>query len=557
MSTLARLSRRFIKVPLRFTRREFMKRLGAASAAVTVAPMLPGCGNSVVSAQALPVAGTVEFRHGVASGDPLVNRVILWTRVTPCEGVNSLNVDWLIATDPLLASVIGAGTFLTNAARDFTVKVDAAGLNGYTTYYYQFRVGDTKSPVGRTKTAPSATETERLRMAAVACSQWTTGYFNGYGNLARRQDLDLVLCLGDYIYEYGNGEGDVRLHSPAHEITTLSDYRERHAQYKTDPDLQELHRQNPWVTIWDDHESANNSYSGGAENHTEGAEGVWDQRKGWATRAYFEWMPIRDNAATGLDSPSADGLAPDGNGRSYRTLRYGAMVDLIMLDTRLAGRALQAGTGIVSAEQTILGATQREWFLAQLTGSQATWKIVPQQMTFAPLFIQPNTPAAPGTYLNEDAWDGYRFDRDAFFDTVETNSIENVVILSGDIHATIACDLPRDPSPPNYDPTTGAGSLGVELCSSGIAQVPLPIWTGLRPNNPHLLHTNEEQLGYLLMDITPARVQAEWYYGAPVQQRSTQETPDPVMLACAAGTQHLAQVTARTGSKPNPQPFAP
>jgi len=349
----------------------------------------------------------------------------------------------------------------------------------------------------------------------------------------------------------------VRAHVPDREITTLEDYRQRHAQYKQDPDLAELHRQHPFVTIWDDHESTNNSYASGADNHTEGEEGVWEQRKGWAVRAYFEWMPIRDNRGTAFDSLTADGLAADGNGKTYRTLSYGGLADFIMLDTRLAGRAVQNGTATVSEEQTILGAEQRAWLIEQLRTSTATWKVVGQQMTFAPMQIAPGTTGTEAQYLNEDAWDGYRYDREAVFDALEQNGVDNFVILSGDIHAVIACDLPRQPSDGSYNPLTGEGSLGVELCSGGIAQVPVPIWTGLRATNPHLLHTNERQLGYLLMDITPERVQAEWYYVPTVFQRVPGEIADPVMLACTSGSRHLAAASAPSNPREDAPPLAP
>jgi len=554
MSTYRKLMRRFPRIPLVFSRRAFLKRLGAT----TAVPLLPACSipGALDSPASRAASGTAaEFRHGVASGDPLSDRVILWTRVTPAAGASEVPVEWSVATDPQLAAVVASGSFTTNADRDFTVKVDAEGLASYTTYYYQFRVGEAKSPIGRTKTAPKASEATRLRAGVVACANYTFGYFNGYATLAKRPDLDVVLHLGDYLYE--GGGGTIRTHAPDKEMTTLEDYRGRHAQYKQDADLAELHRQNPFITIWDDHESTNNSYSTGADNHTEGAEGSWDQREGWAVRAYFEWMPIRDNPVTALDSLTRDGLAPEGNGRTWRTLSYGGLADFIMLDTRLAGRAPQNGTAIVSEEQTILGAEQREWLLRQLASSTATWKIVGQQMTFAPMQTQPGTPAGEGAYLNEDAWDGYRYDRNAVFDAVEQHDVQNLVVLSGDIHATIACDLPRHPTDGSYNPATGAGSLGVELCSNGIAQVPLPIWTGLRATNPHLKHTNEEQLGYLLMDITPERVQAEWYYSLTVFQPLAQEVADPVMLACASGSRHLAPAATRTSARLDAAPLAP
>lgn len=533
----------------------------------------------------VPVTG-LRFLHGVASGDPREDRVILWTRVTPPTVGPDIAVDWVISLSPDLANPVRSGRFITGPERDYTVKVDPTGLASFTTYYYQFSVvqGDgstVRSPVGRTKTAPSANDTvTRVRAAVAACSNYAFGFFSAYGHIARRADLDLVIHLGDYLYEYGGdaSEGFVREHQPPREIITLADYRERHAQYKTDPDLQEAHRQHPWITTWDDHETTDNSYRTGANNHTEGAEGCWEERMGWAIRAYFEWMPIRDNGP-GFDAPKEGpdatcprtgelGLLPEGLGRIYRKIAYGPLIDFFMLDTRLAGRAPQNGVDIVSEEQTILGAEQREWFLQELPRSTATWKVVANGVGFAPLRLPVNpvegcvSPLSPvgqneSCFLNEDSWDGYRFDRNAVFDCIEDNGIQNVVMIFGDIHAVIACDLPRNGNDPmSYNPATGQGSLGVELCCGGIANPPLPIWNAIRPFNPHMKHVAEGPNGYLLMDITPERVQAEWYYAQP-QIQDAPETPDPVMLQTVVNSQRLTPALMRTTAKPNPPPLAP
>lgn len=590
---------RFHLLPLplpKFGRRAFLRRMGEAGIATTALSVTTGCGQSSPGLQRVESPETdsggnpvtpenINFFHGVASGDPLTDRVILWTRVTPPDGsTDPVTVSWLISETPDLSNPVNSGQFVTNAERDYTVKVDATGLASYSSYYYQFSVMQAdgsmaNSPIGRTKTAPAVSDNvTQLRIASASCNQYTFGYFNAFSRIGERADLDLVVHLGDYIYEGGGSQ--VRAHEPPHEILTLQDYRQRHAQYKTDPGLQEAHRQHPWVTTIDDHETTNNSYSTGASNHTEGdpasgGEGFWNERVGWALRAYFEWLPIRDNGS-GFDAPAAGeprqepgqtGLLATGLGRLYKRVAYGELVDIIMLDTRLAGRVEENTDFIVSEEQTILGEDQRNWFLNELAGSTAKWKIIGNGTAIAPLIAGPtnpltgctSAPTQPPCYVNQDAWDGYQFDRNAVFDTLENNAIANSVFIFGDIHAVIACDLPRVANDPtSYNPVTGEGSLGVELCCGGVAQVPVPVWTGLMANgeNPHMKHAQETRLGYMLMDITPARVQAEWYYSA-VQAETTVETLDPVMLQTADGSQRLTNAVTPSAGLANPPALAP
>ena len=245
----------------------------------------------------------------------------------------AITVDYVVATDPALLSVVSRGRTKTNALRDNTVKVDAAGLRPDTTYYYRFTAEGAASPIGRTKTLPVAGATS-LRAAVVSCSNFAAGYFNVYRQIARRADLDLVVHLGDYIYEYGSGQyGSVRPCEPANEIVTLADYQLRHAQYKRDADAQEMHRQHAFVAIWDDHETANNAWRDGAENHQPGAEGDWARRVAVALQAYYEWMPVR----------VVDPARPRDNSRRFQ---YGGLVDLLMLEERLSARAEQLGTNI-------------------------------------------------------------------------------------------------------------------------------------------------------------------------------------------------------------------
>ncbi len=582
MGALHRRRFRKLRTP-GLSRRGFLK----GSAAAMALPLLNACGNSELPALATPgpapgpapapipaVPRMAAFLHGVASGDPLIDRVVLWTHITlDAEAVTAAvaaRVDYLMSLATDLSAPVKTGSFSTDATRDYTVKVDATGLASYTTYYYQFSITLAdgmviKSAIGRTKTAPRAGEADRLRFMSASCQNMTFGYFNAHGAVAKKADIDAVLFLGDYIYETGGGSQiEGRDAIPANEIISLSDYRQRHAQYKSDPDLMACHRQHPFMCIWDDHETTNNSYRASADNHTEGAEGCWEERMGWAIRAYFEWMPIRDNPNTAFDAPTAaacpdapiSGYLPEGNGSIQRSFKYGDLVDIIMLDTRLAGRAVQNGTALVSEEQTILGAAQRAWFLNELSRSTAQWKLVGQQMTFAPVKVVPLPETQGGTFLNDDAWDGYRFDRNAVMNHLADNAIDNVVVLSGDTHVVTAFDLPIEPNDPlQYNPVTGEGSLAVEFSNSGIANVGI-LGEFLMANNPHLKYANITERGYLLLDITSARVQGEYFFtGLPLVRDAT-ETFRRVLVN-TAGSNRLTPGTIPSTGRADAAPLAP
>lgn len=274
--------------------------------------------------------GPVAFNHGVASGDPQANKVIIWTRVSP-QNPGAVPVRWIVARNRELSDVVKTGVFETNEARDYTVKVDVTGLRPGAPYFYGFRAGDGASAVGKTRTLPNGRLNE-VKFAVVSCASFPHGFFNAYEALAQRDDLDAVVHLGDYIYEYGLAGygGDVatqlgRIPSPEVECIRLGDYRARHAQYKTQAELQAAHAIAPWIVVWDDHETANNSFATGAENHNEG-EGQWANRKQAALQAYYEWMPIRD---------PEPGAAFEAINRSFQ---YGNLASLIMVETRLLAR---------------------------------------------------------------------------------------------------------------------------------------------------------------------------------------------------------------------------
>jgi alkaline phosphatase D len=403
------------------------------------------------------------FSQGVASGDPLHDRVILWTRVTPANINQDIDGRWVIARDPSFRRISAAGRFSTDITRDFTVKIDADGLEPGTTYYYRFESRGSRSPIGRTRTLPLRS-VSALRMAFASCSNYPYGYFNAYARIAERQDLDVVLHLGDYLYEYAQGEYanaalvGLRDVVPANEIITLTDYRQRHALYKTDADLQEAHRQHPFICVWDDHESANDAWQGGAENHNpDKGEGDWSVRKRAAIRAYNEYMPIRSRT-----------VADD---KIYRQFRIGELADLIMLDTRLHGRDLQAAFKTGSADvpandpvvadpnRTLLGFDQEQWLYERLYQSNArgaTWRLLGQQIMMAQL-----SSTFGNTIINPDQWDGYAPARNRLLQTLADHQIGNNVVLSGDIHSSWCNDLTLNPwNTAAYNPVSGNRQCG-------------------------------------------------------------------------------------------------
>ena len=496
----------------------FFKTSAAAAAAVAAGPSL--------ALMAGPGAGAL-FQHGVASGDPLSDRVILWTRVTLAQQRSVVNVLWLVARDPAMSQVVQRGTAKTNPARDYTVKVDAAGLQPGTTYYYRFKVDGQDSPVGRTRTLPVGA-VQRLRLAVVSCSNHAYGYFNAYRRVAERADLDAVVHLGDYLYEYGpNQYGSARTPEPPNEMVTLGDYRLRHAQYKRDADLQAVHQQHPMICIWDDHEITNDSWQGGAQNHSEGSEGTWASRVQVGLQAYYEWMPVR----------IPDAAQPR---RNQRAFAFGDLIDLVMLEERLSARSKQLTAAIptqfgnafvqsgafADPARTLLGAEQEAWLAGRLRTSPARWKFIGQGVMFAQLKLQGAPLAAGGgLFINPDQWDGYQPARDRVYDilkgTAQHPPVDNCVVLTGDIHSAWAADLTQDPNNPNlatggYSAATGQGSRAVEFVATSITSPGLNDAGNntanlLRGINPHFKHIDFNQRGYLLVDVTPQRVTGEWW----------------------------------------------
>ncbi len=482
------------------------------------------------------------FFHGVASGDPLMDKVIIWTRVSPREEdkSNEIAVEWRMATDTGMTNVVASGILYTSKQKDYTVKVDVGNLKSNTHYYYDFQSLDRRSVRGRTKTAPQPGQAQQVRLGLVSCSNYEYGYFNAYRQLANGNDIDAVVHLGDYIYEYAVGgysaSIDGRAHVPENEIISLEDYRLRYSHYRLDNDLMFIHQQYPFIVVWDDHESANNSWKDGAENHTEGEEGTWVERKNYAATAYMEWMPIRES-----------------NGLSiYRTIDFGDMARLVMLDTRIEGRDEQVSVGsmdVRAEERSLLGETQLEWMKNQLATSNAKWNILGQQVMFAPLRVATIA-------INTDQWDGYAAERTRVLDFVAENDISNFVVLTGDIHTSWANDIPRGLL---YEPLTGTGSVGVEfVCTSvtspGLEQLD-PVADVIRVNNPHMQYVDLAQRGYMVLSMNNENIQGDWFYTTVDQQIETSTFGAGYLSA--DGGNHL---TAADGPAPiqiAQAPFAP
>ena len=483
-------------------------------------------------------AGPDLFQHGVASGDPLTNRVILWTRVTtpPTRStIGPVTVGWQVAIDEAMSRVVGRGTTQAAPDRDFTVKVDAAGLEPGRTYFYAFTAGGQRSPIGRTRTLPVSGVT-RVRLALACCANYPAGYFNPYRCIANRDDLDAVVHVGDYIYEfanriYGDGTALSRIPEPAGEAVTLADYRVRYATYRRDPDLQAVHARHPFIVVWDDHELANDAWSGGAVNHNpETGEGDWSTRQAAAYRAYREWLPIRETTGSEI--------------HLYRSFRFGVLADLILLDTRsLRSRQAAADdmTGITSPRRTLLGPAQEAWLYEQLRASQragTAWRLLGQQVMFSRLSF-PNRPVPM-----VDSWDGYQSARTRVLDFFADQKVRDIAILSGDAHSSWAFDVTNNPWD-GYTARTGAGSVAVEFVAPAVSSPPLFAdarlregMTALRYLLPHLKYMEGESRGYVFIDITPKQMQADWYHVPGVLERSPAETKRASFI-CERGSSRL------------------
>lgn len=534
------------------SRRGFVRGLALGGLALG-ALGLAGCGGSDDDDD----TPAVQYLHGVASGDPLADRIILWTRLSTTAA--AVTVHWEVARDAAFTALAASGRTTTDASRDWTVKVDATGLQPGTRYWYRFAVGTQRSPVGRTRTLPGAAVAQ-VKLAVFSCSNYPAGYFHVYAEAAQRDDLDATVHLGDYLYEYPRGgyaSGQAaalgREVLPATELSTLADYRSRYAQYRSDADLQALHAAAPMIAVWDDHEIANDTWKDGAENHTEGGgtggEGSFAERRAAAVQAWHEWLPVR----SGADLLSI-----------YRSFSFGNLLALHMLDTRVLARDRQldyadytTATGLDAAGFTaalsdpgrqLLGSTQTAWLTAQMSASTATWQVLGQQVLMgrmnipAPILFEalnPGSGVSVGTYsalyarsltdpgsltaaeqallaqpaipYNLDAWDGYPVARETVLGTARALD-KNLVVLAGDTHNAWASDL-RDAAGRSVGvefATPSVSSPGFEAILTG--EEPATLAAGLTQLIEPLVYCDTSRRGYLLITASATECRADWVF---------------------------------------------
>jgi alkaline phosphatase D len=448
----------------------------------------------------MPDLSGPPFTLGVASGDPRPDGVVLWSRLAPDPLVTGggmpavpVPVSWEVATDPDFVAIVASGRGLAPPQFAHSIHADATGLAADTWYWYRFHAGPWTSPVGRTRTTPAVgAPVESLRLGVATCQHWARGYYTAHQNLAL-EDLDAVVFVGDYIYE-ANASGGPRAHGTP-TATTLDDYRNRYALYKTDPHLQASHAAFPWLTAWDDHEVVNN-YAGTAD-----ASGVstaaFLARRAAAYQAWWEHMPAipRGNVWSNLDI--------------HQTLVWGDLARLALLDARQHRTPYQCGSGLapLCAEQaaddvTMLGAAQEAWLASTLAETPATWHFVAQQSAFAAL-----NPTPVGTFVNLDQWDGYPAARERLLALLESEAVTNPVVLSGDIHCAMAVDIHRD-----GDVTTPR--IGTELMTTSVSStftaVPPVLFESVLLSRPAVRHANATNRGYLVCDVTHGQVDASF-----------------------------------------------
>jgi alkaline phosphatase D len=539
------------------SRRRFMALTSATLGSVVVSTSLTGCAVTPKESQS---AGELEFTHGIASGDPLKDAVILWTRARPKNNANNVKVIWELAADKNFDHILRSGVVTATKHRDFTVKVDVQELQAATEYYYRFKGLNETSRVGRTKTLPTENP-EQVKLAVFSCSNYPAGYFNAYHDAAKANDLDAVIHLGDYIYEYG-AHGYATEHAaeigrefaPENqgELLTLTDYRNRYAIYRTDEGLLALHAKAPFIAVWDDHEIMNDTWSGGGQNHNEG-EGDFFERRAAAIQAYYEWLPIRP--PKGENQPHI-----------YRTFDFANLLSLHMLDTRVIGRDEQLSFAsfmdqdtqqmdgqrfmaeLTDEERTLLGKEQLAWLGSALAQSTAKWQLLGQQVLMAKMHIPAvmlasrfgkSSPELLGQLTalkvrllngealsqdelamittlvpyNLDAWDGYPAEREKVYEQAVAQG-KKLVVLAGDTHNGWNSNL--------HD--KNGDLVGVEFATPGVTSPGMEKYLNLTEESAkqtaqaltilidELAYCNLHQRGYLMLTISEQKVDANWLY---------------------------------------------
>ena len=456
------------------------------------------------------------FQHGVASGDPLADSVVIWTRVTSAEA--EVPVRWTVARDPGLGDVVAEGEATAGEERDHTVHVDVGGLEPATTYHYAFEAAGERSPVGRTRTLPGPDATG-ARFATCSCAKHNAGFFNAYARIAERDDLDFLLHLGDYIYEAANkpakgqtpGADIGRPFEPDGECRTLAEYRTRYAQYRRDPDVQALHLALPLICALDDHELADGAWAEGSDAHDPDLHGPWSARREAAFRARWEWLPARP----------PDPADPT---RVFRAVEVGAAARILICDIRSRRSRPALEPEASDPERSMLGAEQRDWLFGELERSRAGWTLVASPSILHRTWAE--EPAEPlrtalvklklidedGEGPDEDQWDGYPVERRGLLERLRDAG--DVAVLSADIHVSIASRLQYDGVP-----------FAAEFTAPSLTSQNLDEKLGVEPRGPEILAAERamvdglEQVlwcelaghGYCVIDMNPERLRAEWW----------------------------------------------